>query len=166
MCKKVNKKLGLIRRLREIISLSSLEILYNALILPQFDYRINIWATCNHSSLELTTRIQRRAAQILTSNYNSSTLTLLMKLHWLTIIQRRDYFIALLVFKGLNKLAPPYIQELLILNSSIHNQQTRLSTQIGLHIPIPKISFFKLSFAYSAPKVWNSLPSFNVYLKQ
>ena len=68
MCKNANKKLGLTTPLRENLSLSSLKISNSALMLQQFDYCINIWATCNHSSLELTTRVQMRAAQIPTSN--------------------------------------------------------------------------------------------------
>ena len=77
----------------------------------------------------------------------------------MTIPQRRSYFIGLLTFEGLNNLAALYISSLLSKSNTIHTYSTRLSSTDGLTITFPKLTLFKQSFEYTAPLLWNSLPS-------
>jgi hypothetical protein len=50
--RKLNQRIGLLRRIKAFMLYSKLDLSYNALILPLFDYGdINIWGDKNTSSL-------------------------------------------------------------------------------------------------------------------
>ncbi|MCP4459540.1 MAG: hypothetical protein GY816_16185 [Cytophagales bacterium] len=84
---------------------------------------------------------------------------LLKELHFLPVIYRIEFKIALLTFKCLNNIAPPYLASLIALR------------QEGRHFVRAENDFFLLAqpseprciksrgaFSYSAPRVWNALP--------
>ena len=56
VCKKVSKSIGVLRRAKRMISMASLERLFNALVLPHFDYCSLV---CDNCSVELKTELQR-----------------------------------------------------------------------------------------------------------
>ena len=56
VCKKVSKSNGVLRKAKRIISKASLERLFNALVLPHFDYCAFVW---DNYSTELKTQLQR-----------------------------------------------------------------------------------------------------------
>ena len=47
VCKKVSKSIGVLRRAKRMISMASLERLFNALVLPHFDYCSLVWDNCS-----------------------------------------------------------------------------------------------------------------------
>ena len=77
---------------------------------------------------------------------------LLKALHWLPVVQRIDFKIALLTHKCLNGFAPKYLVDLLEVQESCRvlrsNQKNRLK------LPMTELKHL----VYAAPAVWNSLP--------
>ena len=81
---------------------------------------------------------------------------ILKELHWLPIKQRIKYKIILLVFKSLNKLAPPYLSDKLVTKPE---NGLRSSNQNLLIVPRKNLkSYGDRSFCTAGPKLWNSLP--------
>ena len=78
--------------------------------------------------------IQNAAARIVTFTKKSEHITpVLRKLHWLPVQYRIIFKVLLLVYKGLNGLAPAYISELLHYRTS--SRSLRSSSQRLLSIP-------------------------------
>ena len=56
VCKKVSKGIGVLRRVKDVISKECLERLYKTLVLPHLDYCSLVWYNCAN---DLKTRLQK-----------------------------------------------------------------------------------------------------------
>jgi len=86
---------------------------------------------------------------------------LLRELHWLSFPERINYKLALLVFKCLNGLAPPYLAcAFLCVADTESRQWLRSASTVELIIPRVRCETIGgRAFPVVATKVWNSLPS-------
>ncbi len=85
-------------------------------------------------------------------------------LKWQKLSDRNNYFIALMVFKCLNDLAPPYLQNKFNFVRDSHERNTRQAIAGLLSLP-PRINgndleSFKHSFRYKGVKVWNNVEEY------
>ena len=102
LCSNISKKLGFLRRLRKVLSKDTLKLLYVSIIQPKFDYAISVWGYCSSINQKLVVRLQHRAARIITNNMDYINVRgedLVKQLGWQTIEKRRDYFMAMLMYK-------------------------------------------------------------------
>ena len=84
----------------------------------------------------------------------------LANLHWLRLPQRVDYKVAVMAFRVLHGLAPPYLDQLARVADLPGRQRLRLSTSYQLHVPAHRlVSTGRRSFPVAAAILWNSLPS-------
>ena len=65
-CSKASAGIGLIRRIRPFVPLSTLKMLYNAIVLPYFDYSSPLWDNCGNTQKNRLQKFQNRAARIIT----------------------------------------------------------------------------------------------------
>jgi len=81
----------------------------------------------------------------------------LQSLCWLPVKHRILFKIAVLTYRCLNGLAPPYLSRLI---SPVLNYRSLRSSFSGtLHVPRTfKVTLGDRSFAKAAPTLWNSLP--------
>ena len=82
-CKKISKAIGLLRRVKNVISIESLKRLYQALVMPYFDYCSLVWDNCSNNLKDRIQKLQNKAGRIITgdSYYMSATSTR-TKLGW------------------------------------------------------------------------------------
>jgi hypothetical protein len=83
---------------------------------------------------------------------------MLMELHWLPIVQRIDYKVALITFKALSSDRPAYLRELVR-----EYEPTRVLRSVDrrlLHTPFRRTSSAMRAFSHAAPVTWNKLPLF------
>ena len=115
-----------------------------------------VWLPQNQ--LQKLQRIQNSAARIITRTKTRHHITpVLMDLHWLPIVQRIKFKIALLVFKCIHDTAPNYLCELL--NHATTSRTLRSSHQHHLlHVERFINSFDDRAFQKHAPVIWNALP--------
>ena len=74
-------------------------------------------------------------------------------------IRRVEFKIALLVFKTLNGLAPPYLSQLLVVKPRT-GYSLRSDSETLLVIPkVTRKTFGDRAFFHAGPTVWNALPS-------
>ena len=64
---------------------------------------------------------------------------------------------AILMFKVLNGLTPPYLSEMFTHKTSFQNYELR-SSKMNLELPKCRTNYYKNSFAFSGAKLWNDLP--------
>ena len=161
ICKKVNPKIGLIHRLRQMLPLQCLNMIYISLIQPHFDYCITIWGSCAKKHISILQKLQNRAARAMTGifDYNQSVSEIIRSLNWVKVEDRYKYFLAVLVYKCLHKEAPLLLtKRFLSLDQRQDCYQTRAVTNGDLKVPHPNMSLYKSSLAYSGSTFWNSLP--------
>ena len=77
------------------------------------------------TNLSRVQRLQNRAARIITGNFdyiNVRGIDIVKRLQWMNVIERRDYFVALTVFKCIRGMAPTYISDCItIFNGQLIN---------------------------------------------
>ena len=88
--KKISSELGMLRRARKILPQSSCIILYNAMILPLFDYCSVVWDSCGAISKGYLDKLNGCSASIIL-NRAVSEIDIVRILGWPSLQSRRDY---------------------------------------------------------------------------
>ena len=84
----------------------------------------------------------------------------LINLHWLPVAGRIEFKLCVLVYKSLNGIAPPYIDDMIQPVSALQRQVTlRSATTNDLFVPRARLRFGERAFSIAAPLLWNSLPA-------
>ena len=83
--------------------------------------------------------------------------TLLCNSHWLPVMCRIDFKLAVLTFKARSATAPTHLSNLIKSHAPVRT--LRSSTANLLHLPAHKLSFGSSGFRIAAPAIWNSLPT-------
>ena len=162
LCKTLSAKVAVLGRIRKVLNSFVLKKIYMACIQPVFDYAISLWGHCSEYDKSLITRVQHRAARIITGQFDYVTVRghdLVTHLRLQSIEMRRDYFTACLMYKCLNSIAPLHLINEISLVSEIHDVNTRSAQLKNVHVPMPNSELFKKSFRYHGAIIWNSLPA-------
>ena len=112
VCKKLVFAIFRLRRLRDLIAPHIMLRIYQCIIQPILDYAITVWGFTSQLNLSRVQRLQNRAARIITGNFdyiNVRGIDIVKRLKWINVIARRDYFVALIVFKCIRGMAPTYL---------------------------------------------------------
>ena len=155
LCRKISSAIGALRRIRSLISQSTAEQIYNALIQPYFDYCVPVWDGLSSYPCEKLQKLQNRAARVIQqANCEVNSSLLLETLKWDKLSLRRRKQKAKMMFKSLNGLAPVYLQDLF---SERHTDYDMRDSLRKLNLPNPRTNYLKPSFGYSGALLWNSL---------
>ncbi len=154
--KKINQRIGLIRRIKTLLPVHATRTLYVSLIAPLlFDYADNVWGDKNNDTLMKDLQIlMNRAAKIILDKpkYSSATEALTL-LDLQPLSERRKSHRLIAMFKCLkNESVFPADFEM---NNNIHSYFTRSSNNI--HLPKIKTNWGKQRFVYQAAHEWNAL---------
>ena len=126
-------------------------LIYQCIIQPRLDYAITLWGHTSQLNLSRVQRSQNRAAQIITGNFdyiNVRDIDIVKRLKWMNVIERRDYFVALTVFKCIRDMAPTYISDCITICNEEAIRDTINSTSTNLvTLPYASLYIFKNSFA-------------------
>ena len=60
---KVSRGIGMLRRMRKVVPKTTLKKVYNAIILPHFDYCSLVWDNCSDYLIDKLQKLQNRAAR-------------------------------------------------------------------------------------------------------
>ena len=101
---KVNKRLGLLGRIRSCLTLKAAKCVYNCLVLPVLCYTDTAWGELSVECKSRLQRLQNRAARIIVRR--DSTSEALKTLGWPNLETFRKRNKSILVYKCLNDLAP------------------------------------------------------------
>ena len=152
---KVNQRLGVLRRVKQMLPLQSRLTLYNSLVLPLFDYGDIVWGDKNNSILMENLQIlQNKAAKIILDRHpHSSASEALDSLGWKRLHLRRRFHRCTTIFKCLNGLIDFNFH--FSRNDTIHNYNTR--SRVDFHLPRVRTNWGKQRFMYQSVVDWNSL---------
>ena len=104
-------------------------------------------------------RLQNCAAHVVTNTHKYQHITPVLKeLHWLPVVSRINYKVALLTYKSIHGQAPDYLCNLI--TPYVPPNSLRSGEQNLLRVPRTNTKTLGIrSFLYAAPTVWNSLPT-------
>ena len=153
ICKKVSKKIGVLARLRNLISSKTKLQLYLSAILPHLTYCQTVWHFCKQSERRKLERLQERTLRVI---YNCRTDTyedLLRRAKLPSLYNRRLQEIVTLMYKVRNGLAPDYICELFSFKNKVYSLR-------NADFDVPRYStvrYGKHSIRYLGPYLWSRL---------
>ena len=70
LCRNVSSKLAVLNRLRKVLNKTLLRKQYISCIQPSIDYAVSVWGSCSEQTKVLICRLQRKAARIITGNFD------------------------------------------------------------------------------------------------
>ena len=95
---KVSRGIGMLRRMR-IVPKTTLTKVYNAVILPHFDYCSLVWDNCSDYLIDKLQKLQNRAARVITGrSYETRSRDVFKELHWQplkNVLNIRNYFLCI-----------------------------------------------------------------------
>ena len=172
---KISKNLGIIYKLRYLVSITLLKQLYYSLIYPYISYGIMSWGTACQTRLQTIKRKQNkclRAIFFAPMNESATPFYQLLEIHELnSIFEIKD---STLVYKLRNSHPnlPSALSNLISVSSHVHNHNTRLAVKDNLHRPVSRTNYGLSRFAAIASKIWEKIPfplkklPFQSFLKQ
>ena len=154
----VSRGIGILYRLRNLISQKSLTILYNALVLPYITYCNIVWGNCGSTKTNSILLLQKRALRLITnSQYRSPSDPLFAQIKALKIHDIHTFQTAIFMYKYNRNQLPSVFDNFLTSNANIHSYPTRRSSDY--HLENPRIVLAQKSLKHHGPDVWNSLPN-------
>ena len=147
-----------LHRINHLLPIKEKVNLYNALIVPHFDYADIAWGGCGKINSNKLQIVQNFAAKSITGHKKHDSATFSRnKLKFLDLQQRRNIHEAAFVHKSLQHLNPTNI------NSEYAKQQptsnTRNSHDGKLNLPIHHTSKYQQSPFFRTIKSWNLSPT-------
>jgi hypothetical protein len=156
LCKKVASGIGALKHMRPFVPLSTMQLIYNCLVQPYFDYCCVVWDSCGSSLPDKLQKLQNGAARVLTSsNYDTNTEFPIEKLSWKNLESKGKIAKAIMLYKSLNGLVPDYLSEIFVDRSSVTNYTLR-DTSRKLALAQPCTNYLKNSFSCSGSVLWRS----------
>ena len=157
--KKCNSLLFLLNRIKQYLNVPTRKLFFNAYILPHLDYCCSIWGNANSELMNTVIKFQKRAARsILDKPIETPSIELFSELKWMMFPERVMYQKAILMYKIMHDLTPPYLANIFKLSKEVHDRTLRSTSENLLYVPKPNIELFRNSLAYSGSKIWNSIP--------
>ena len=157
-CNTISKNIGILCRLKNLLSTNIKKVIYNSLVAPHFHYGIVAWGALHTSDFKRLYLLQKKAIRILCrSKYNAHTSPLFKQLSILTLEDIYKQQCTKLAVKRLKNELPSYISSLLPLSEDYHNYNTRHITDFRATVHRKKIHEQLLSVKVS--NIWNNLPA-------
>ena len=156
ICKKVSSAMSALKRVRPFIPKETATQIYNALIMPHFDYCSPFWDCLSGYLSDKLQKLQNRAARVITKlPFDTNSNHLLYTLDWGRLSLRRKKQKALMMYKTINDLGPKYLQSLFSQRHSAYNLR---NSEGRLSLSKPNTNYLKRTFSYSGSMLWNNFP--------
>ena len=146
---KISSRLGMLRRARKVIPKVACITLFNAMVLPLFDYCCCVWDGCGQGNKNYLDRLLKRAVGINAGRKATDTV-IQQTLKWPSLQCHREYHKCIQIYYCINGLAPAYLLDDFHSSEQTHNYNTRNKDLIRL--PLAKTTKFQTSFKYNAAK--------------
>ena len=78
----------------------------------------------------------------------------------MNVIQRRDYFMGIMMYKCIHDLAPTYLSDRIDYVRDHNVVNTRNAASDMFYVPRPRVEQFRQSFQYVGPALYNVIPKY------
>ena len=154
---KVSKGIGVLRRIKNCVPKTTLIKVYNALVLPYFDYCSLVWSNCSDQLISKLQKMQNRAARVITGrSYETPSSEVLRELDWKPLIDHWEKNSLVFMYKAKRNELPENLMDLFEIKNNINYNLRSNGNEFTLQKP--KTNFMKKSISYNGAKTWNNLP--------
>ena len=152
---KLSKTIGMMSKIKNLLSSNTLRTIYNSLFLPYINYGILCWG----SKMKELMKLQKKAVRIIVKErYNAHTEPIFKKLNLLKLSDLLKLQEFKFCYKLRNDILPSYfIDGLFKYNSEVQRRVTRSSNL--LYVPKVRCEMTKGSVQYFIPLAFNKCPS-------
>ena len=150
-----------LRSVRRSLSQESFTRLVVALVLTRLDYCNGVLAGLPAGQLNRLQSVLHAAARLIYGARRRDHVTpLLRQLHWLSVPERVEFKLCVLVYRCLHGLGPAYLsRELKSVSDVPSRQRLRSASSTALMIPATRRSTLgDRAFPVAAARFWNALP--------
>ena len=160
LCKKISKRIGILNRIKAYLPRAERILYYNSLIKPLILYCSVTWTSCcSHDNLSKIFRLPKRCARVvLDTRQRHDTVDLFNTLGWVPYYIETDIRRCTIAHKRIMGACPLYINDLLRLNNSQHNMNTRGANFTILPTRFNRAKEGGRTFSVTTTKCWNHLP--------
>jgi hypothetical protein len=153
---KISKSIGIIRKSSFFLLKQSLFTLYYSMVYPYLQYCNIVWASTYASNLFRLVVLQKRIVRIMNnSTFDSHTSMIFKNLRLLKFNDICKLQTCQFMFLYKKNLVPEHFKNIFLLNSQIHNYNTRRANEF--HIVTPRTNLRQFSIKYQGPFLYNSL---------
>ena len=158
VCKKIGKKIGFIKTLRNKMDILTAIQIHNTMIKPHFEYCSTILYTCcNQSQLNRLQMLQNKCMRtILKMRRDTSIEFMLQTLKWLNIEQKLKLNTLINIFKIKHNLAPKYMTENIAYVGEVQTYLLRNATDF--RIQRQRTTAAQNCLFFKGLKLYNDLP--------
>ena len=174
--KKVSMNNGRIRKSGNSMPTQLKLKIHNSINVPVLDYANTVWGGFSKSNMNIITRVEHRAARMITGNYdyiNTRGASLMNDLGMSSFNDRMNYQLSVLMYKAINGLVPDHIANMITFSHEVTQRNLRSRDNMILYKPKPNKEIYKSSLSYSGPEQWNGIsldvknaPSVNCFKKR
>ena len=158
LASKLSKSIGIIHKSSFFLSTQSLRTLYNSTILPYLYYCNLAWGGTYKANLQRIVILQKRALRIVNnSTYDANTSPIFKELKLLKFRDIHSFQLGFFMFSLKNSTLPSKFNNLFLINSQIHNYNTRNAHSFRL--PLCRTNTKQSSIYFQGTKFYNSLNS-------
>lgn len=159
VCRSAYCQLRQLRLVARSLSVDARTALIQAFITSRLDYCNSLLYGVADDQLRRLQAVQNAAARLITGTRRRDHITpVLQRLHWLPVRQRIMFKLAVLTYKALNGLAPPYLSDDCQLVTATGRRQLRSSSVQTCVVQRTTTRLGDRAFAAAGPRLWNSLP--------
>jgi len=102
VCTKVNNELSVIIRFHKLIDNATKLKLYNAFIVPNFQYSSTVWHFCSSTDGDKIETLNKRALRVVLDDHTASYNKLLDKAHAISLYNKRIHSMLNIIYKCLH----------------------------------------------------------------
>ena len=157
---KISQRLGIVKRIRQYIDQGTMNMLYNAIVLPHIDYCCPIWSTAADKHVNKIQILQNHVARVtLRCKVRDKHVSAIYdELKWMTVRQRADYFTLTLIYRCVHGLAPDYLAQNIVNSMKTHSYGTRSMSSNNIYIGRSRTDWGRRTFRKHGAGLWNHLP--------
>ncbi len=156
---KISSRIGVLSKVVKYINLEHRKMLFNAIVLPHFDYCSQVWGNANKTTLNAIVKLQKRAGRMLVGvPKRTPTVQVFKELKWTEITTRWRQQKLSMVYKVSKENGPAYMTDYFQEANNIHIYSTRFATNGSYTLPKAKTDNGQRTFQYSGAAEWNKLP--------
>ena len=154
-----NFELRRISSIRRLLTTEATATLVSAFILSRLDHCNSLLSGCPRSLILRLQTVQNNAARLILGISKREHISPhLASLHWLPIDCRIKYKLACICYNCMSTNSPPYLYDLLTVYTAARQLRSSSDNSVLRHPSVRTVSYGQMSFSYSAPSAWNSLP--------
>ena len=157
MCSQIARSVGIMNKVKYVLSHKLLKMLYFSMIHPYLNYCIIIWGNASLVALKKLTILQKRAIRLITgSKYLDHTNILFKKCQILKLSDLYNFHVNQFVYLSLNSLLPSCCAYHIAPHKTSHNYEFRKEYSV---ISLPhKCCIREQYIGVIGPRLWNALP--------